>query len=142
MRLWSIHPCYLDTKGLLAVWREGLLAKNVLEGHTRGYKHHPQLIRFKNYENPTAAIHAFLSQIHIEATRRGYHFNPNKIIKHNLFHAIPVTKGQVMFEFCHLLNKLKTRDPQKYKEIVSIKMPVVNPLFSLVEGDIESWEKL
>ncbi|MDI3502728.1 MAG: hypothetical protein PWR13_285 [Archaeoglobi archaeon] len=27
MRLWSIHSKYLDAKGLVAVWREGLLAK-------------------------------------------------------------------------------------------------------------------
>ncbi|WP_368086417.1 pyrimidine dimer DNA glycosylase/endonuclease V [Nitrosomonas sp. Nm34] len=26
MRLWSIHPKYLDAKGLLALWREGLQA--------------------------------------------------------------------------------------------------------------------
>jgi len=30
MRLWSIHPKYLDRQGLLAVWRESLLAQSVL----------------------------------------------------------------------------------------------------------------
>nr|WP_243687290.1 pyrimidine dimer DNA glycosylase/endonuclease V [Methanobacterium formicicum] len=48
MRLWSLHPKYLDVKGLVALWREGLLARAVLKGKTKGYTNHPQLIRFKN----------------------------------------------------------------------------------------------
>ena len=47
MRLWSVHPKYLDSKGLVALWREALLAKQVLEGGTKGYRNHPQLDRFK-----------------------------------------------------------------------------------------------
>ena len=38
MRLWSIHPKYLGTKGLVALWREALLAQKVLQGNTKGYK--------------------------------------------------------------------------------------------------------
>jgi len=30
MRLWTIHPKYLDRQGLLALWREALLAQKVL----------------------------------------------------------------------------------------------------------------
>jgi hypothetical protein len=41
MRLWSIHPEYLDAKGLVALWREALLAQNVLQCNTKGYKKHP-----------------------------------------------------------------------------------------------------
>ena len=36
MRLWSLHPRYLDAKGLVALWREGLLAQAVLKGQTKG----------------------------------------------------------------------------------------------------------
>lgn len=32
MRLWTLHPKYLDTKGLVALWREALLAQKVLQG--------------------------------------------------------------------------------------------------------------
>ena len=46
MRLWSVHPRYLDTAGLTACWREALLAQKVLTGATRGYRRHPQLERF------------------------------------------------------------------------------------------------
>ncbi|MGP1680491.1 MAG: pyrimidine dimer DNA glycosylase/endonuclease V [Giesbergeria sp.] len=36
MRLWSLHPQYLDSKALVALRREGLLAQAVLAGLTRG----------------------------------------------------------------------------------------------------------
>jgi hypothetical protein len=48
MRLWSLHPQYLDPAGLVAVWREGLLARAVFAGQTTGYKHHPQLAHLTN----------------------------------------------------------------------------------------------
>ena len=37
MRLWTLHPKYLDPQGLVALWREALLARAVLQGKTRGY---------------------------------------------------------------------------------------------------------
>jgi hypothetical protein len=43
MRLWSLHPCHLDAKGLVALWREGLLAQKVQACETNGYRNHPQL---------------------------------------------------------------------------------------------------
>ena len=64
MRLWSLHPKYLDIKGLVACWREGLLARKVLLDQTKGYKNHPQLIRFnrsnlnrlESFFNPKAIL--------------------------------------------------------------------------------------
>nr|WP_253280607.1 pyrimidine dimer DNA glycosylase/endonuclease V [Arcanobacterium phocae] len=47
MRLWSIRPSQLDRAALIAGWREGLLAQKVLAGLTKGYRHHPQLERFR-----------------------------------------------------------------------------------------------
>jgi hypothetical protein len=41
---------YLDGRGLVALWREALLAQAVLRGRTRGYRH-PQLARFRSREN-------------------------------------------------------------------------------------------
>jgi len=60
MRLWTVHPRYLDTKGLLAAWREGLLAQKVLQDKTSGYRNHPQLLRFRATANPTASIASYL----------------------------------------------------------------------------------
>jgi len=144
MRLWSLHPKYLDTKGLLAVWREGLLAKKVLEGKTKGYKNHPQLIRFKNSKDPLLYINAYLYQIYLEASRRGYKFDLSKITPAEVEEKIPVTKGQVIYEFHHLLKKLEKRDKKKYEEIKNLNPDEieVNPIFKIVEGEIEHWEKL
>ncbi|MFI5209112.1 MAG: pyrimidine dimer DNA glycosylase/endonuclease V, partial [Gemmatimonadales bacterium] len=72
MRLWSLHPRYLDAKGLVALWREGLLAKAVLQGKTRGYRHHPQLERWMRAVDPVASMNAYLVEVWREADRRGY----------------------------------------------------------------------
>ena len=71
MRLWTLHPQYLDSKGLVAAWREALLAQKVLAGGTKGYRHHPQLHRFQSHPEPRAAIAAFLRAIADEAVHRG-----------------------------------------------------------------------
>jgi len=142
MRLWSIHPKYLDTKGLLAVWREGLLAKKVLEEKTKGYKNHPQLERFKKTENPILYINAYLFQIFLEAKRRGYNFDKDKILEAEIKNKIPVSEGQIYYEFQHLLKKLLKRDIKKYEEIKNTKKIEAHPIFKVIEGDIEPWERL
>ena len=141
MRLWTIHPEYLDRKGLLAVWREGLLAKKVLEGKTKGYKNHPQLNRFKKQKEPLEAINAYLYQIFLEAQRRGYRFNREKIEPLILKEKIPVNSGQVIYEFHHLLKKLEIRDKKTFEKIKNTRKIEVNPVFILKEGPIEEWEK-
>lgn len=142
MRLWSIHPKYLDKKGLLAVWREGLLAKKVLECKTKGYKNHPQLIRFRNYKNPIMAINAYLFEIYKEAKKRKYNFKKEKINHVRLKYKIPITSGQIEFEFKHLLKKLKLRDKERYKQIKLVKKVEVNPIFLVIRGKIEPWERI
>jgi len=144
LRLWSIHPKYLDRVGLLAVWREGLLAKRVLEGKTKGYRNHPQLLRFRRYENPLDLIDAYLYQIYLEAKRRGYAFNPSKIRMIELKGATKVTNGQLQYEFTHLLRKLMKRDKKKLEELKRIKPNQIepNPVFNIVEGEVEDWERV
>ncbi|MDH3947437.1 MAG: DNA lyase [Gammaproteobacteria bacterium] len=142
MRLWSIHPGYLDAKGLVALWREGLLAQNVLLGNTKGYKNHPQLLRFKNTNNPTGAIASYLRLINDEAHNRGYNFNRSKIVNKYYKSRILVTSGQVEFEFKHLLSKLKTRDPDLYKQLKMVKRIKLHPLFKKINGNIEEWENI
>ena len=140
MRIWSIHPSYLDSKGLVALWRETLLAQNVLKGKTKGYLNHPQLIRFKKTASPIGAIATYLSEIAEEADRRSYNFQKSKISPDRYTEKIPVTSGQLEYEFQHLLNKLETRDPEKYKAISGNKSILVHPVFQVVSGDVESWE--
>ncbi len=140
MRLWSIHPQYLDSKGLVALWREALLAQKVLQGETRGYKNHPQLIRFLNTSNPLGAIASYLRIVASEAKSRGYSFDTTKVAKKYYRGKIEVTKGQVEYEFNHLLNKLKSREPKLYESLKDEKTIKVNSMFRQVDGDIENWE--
>ncbi len=140
MRIWSLHPKYLDTKGLVALWRETLLAKNVLENKTKGYKNHPQLNRFKATARPIDAINQYLAEVYDEAVARNYHFNRDKIDWNFIPTTITVTNQQLDYEFQHLLKKLEQRDYEKYKKIVHIKSIVPANIFSVVEGDIEDWE--
>ena len=140
MRLWSLHPKYLDAKGLVALWRETLLAKHVLEGKTKGYTHHPQLIRFKQCKKPVEAVNLYLSQILKEADQRNYQFDRNKIDWRFKPLQLTVTNAQIEYEKQHLLKKLKLRDKQKYKEIKGLSKFEPHPIFAVVEGDIEEWE--
>lgn len=140
MRIWSLHPEYLDVKGLVALWRETLLAKKVLQGGTKGYTNHPQLARFKVAYNPLAAIDVYLAAIYGEATQRGYRFDCSKFDFHARHGALPVATGQIAFEVEHLLKKLKIRDYQRYLVLKSASQVVLHPLFTQVPGGVEPWE--
>lgn len=140
MRIWSLHPRYLDSKGLVALWRETLLAKHVLEGKTKGYQNHPQLQRFKTTSHPLHHINSYLSAVLEEARQRGYNFDESKIGYSGEVKYIPVTTGQIRFEQEHLLGKLRVRDLAKYHKLSETIDLQIHPLFSLIEGDVETWE--
>lgn len=142
MRLWSLHPKYLDSQGLVALWRETLLAQAVLHGKTRGYRNHPQLERFKHHATPLAAISAYLLAIHAEATARAYAFDKNKIILAQQALPLTVTDGQLHYEWRHLLAKLKERSPELYRQWQGIEQPEAHPLFHIHPGAVEPWERL
>ena len=142
MRIWSIHPKYLDTKGLLALWRETLLAKSVLSGETKGYKNHSQLDRFKAVNDPLNSINAYLDEVWKEAHSRGYRFNKGKIDPIHQIIQIPVNEGQIKYEVQHLLGKLKIRDQSKFDELLKVNAVDAHPLFMVVSGDVEKWEKV
>lgn len=142
MRIWSIHPKYLDAKGLVALWRETLLAKKVLQGRTKGYKNHPQLIRFANSVYTLDLIDQYLKTVFEEAFRRGYQFDYSKINVNASSGNIPVTKGQIAYEKKHLLKKLEIRDKRKFYELSQEKEIDPHPLFKFVEGEVEDWERL
>lgn len=138
MRIWSIHPKYLDNKRIVAVWRETLLAKAVLENKTKGYKNHPQLIRFKQQPSPLSFINTYLIHIHNEAKNRNYNFDKEKINQDETTNnKIKVTKQQLIYELNHLKNKLN--NPNHLNQIT---IPDPHPIFEVIEGEIESWEKV
>lgn len=142
MRLWSLHPRYLDAKGLTAVWREGLLAQQVLRGATKGWRRHPQLARFKVLPSPVAGVAAYLRFIQAEAERRGYHFDRDKIARTRPVPPLPVTRGQLQYELGHLRAKLAARDLRALEALRDVPDPAPHPLFYVVPGDVEAWERV
>lgn len=142
MRIWSLHPKYLDTKGLVALWREALLAKKVLEDKTKGYRNHPQLHRFNSTKKPLDAINYYLHHVWIEANARSYNFDKTKYSTKESIERITVTAKQIDFERKHLLEKVKLRDKKKHNEISVVNYYKPHPLFKLIEGEIEPWEKV
>ena len=142
MRLWSINPGYLDSKGLVALWREGLLAQKVLLGETKGYKNHPQLDRFKEQNDPVASIGRYLHAVYLEAKNRGYNFDKSKIVSIEFVKDIPVTAGQAEYEYWHLVSKIEKRDPKWYEDLNVKYIRFLHPMFCEIEGDVEPWEKI
>jgi len=141
MRLWTLHPKYLDPQGLVALWREGLLAQAVLRGRTRGYRHHPQLTRFKSHATPRSAINAYLGVVLSEADARGYQFDRRKVAASRSRIILRTTRGQLTYEWEHLLRKLRKRSPALHRRWQFERRPQAHPLFRVVPGRIEDWEK-
>ncbi len=142
VRLWSLHPRHLDTRGLLAVWREGLLAQKVLQGRTKGYRHHPQLERFRASRRPLSAIGFYLLRVVEEAARRGYSFDRRRIGRRPRSRPVlKVTRGQLEYEAAHLRAKLRRRAPDWLRAQGGLENSTPHPLFRVVSGGVESWEK-
>jgi len=139
VRLWSLHPRYLDPPGLVALWREGLLAQAVLAGRTRGYTRHPQLDRFRHARDPVAAIATYLAAIAREARRRGYDFDVSRLRAERTRARLRVSDGQLRYEADHLRAKLRRRNPAW---LAGVETPAAHPLFVVVEGGIAEWERV
>lgn len=144
VRIWSLHPQHLDRMGLLACWRETLLAQAVLAGRTRGYQHHPQLERFRAQPSPLDSIGAYLTAVSEEAMARGYRFDAKRILRPLVREVapplIPVTDEQLAYEWRHLGRKLNERSPE-FAERWERGEPQAHPLFTVVPGALESWER-
>ena len=97
MRIWTLHPRYLDPQGLVALWRESLLARAVLRGETKGYRHHPQLHRFQEQPAPRSAINGYLAGVLSEAQARGYSFDVSKVGPIRSRARINCTEGQLQY---------------------------------------------
>ena len=143
MRLWTVHPKYLDAQGLVALWREGLLARAVLRGRTRVYRRHPQLARFRAHRTPRCALNAYLEAVAAEATRRGYAFDRSRIgpVRLRARPLLRATRGQLAHEWRHLLSKLARRSPALHRRWRAERRVQPHPLFRLVRGGVEPWER-
>jgi hypothetical protein len=141
VRLWTLHPRYLDSAGLVALWREALLARAVLAGNTRGYRHHPQLARFRAQADPVGCVNRYLAAVYDEATRRGYRFDDRKLAPAVTGGPIAETRGQMEAEWTHLLDKLRRRTPERYRALRALRRPRAHPLFRIVPGVAREWER-
>jgi len=142
VRLWTLHPKYLDPQGLVALWREALLARSVIRGLTKGYRHHPQLTRFQAHVAPKAAISSYLAAVCEEATARGYSFDLSKVGPARSPIHIPATTGQIDYEWEHLLRKLRNRNPAVFSRWKGLEVREPHPMFKVVSGPIEPWERV
>jgi len=136
-----VHPRYLDAAGLVGVWREALLARAVLRGRTAGYRHHPQLARFREQDRPVACVNEYLTGVYDEALRRGYAFDRRKLVRSSRQEFIRETRGQLSYEWDHLLAKLRRRDPEAYQRLSPLTRPASHPLFRIVPGSVRDWER-
>jgi len=141
MRLWTVHPKYLDARGLGALWREALLARAVLRGKTRGYTRHPQLQRFQQASSPIRTLNAYLAAVYTEALRRGYHFDKSKLGRRAIVPRLAATRGQLAYEWTHLRRKLRRRSAAWLGSLGAVSFPEVHPLFRISSGPVASWER-
>ena len=142
MRLWTLHPKYLDAQGLVALWREALLAREVLRGRTNGYRQHPQLMRFQSCASPRTAINRYLALVYAEARSRGYAFDKSKLGREGSRQRILVTDGQLQYEWRWLLSKLQWRSPSVHSCHLGVSHPVAHSLFRITPGPIAEWERV
>ena len=148
MRLWTIHPKFLDRQGLLGLWLEGIVAQNALSGLKKGYSNHPQLNRFKAQEVPLSFLGSYLEVVAKEGHSRGYNLRLDRVTINRTEDKIPVTIGQVHYEFQHLSAKLSRRDKEAYQKLQAIQTggktlsELIHPIFMVVPGEIEAWERI
>lgn len=141
MRLWTLHPRYLDPRGFCGLWREALLAQAVLLGNTKGYRNHPQLERFNQHPDSVEAIATYLVGLYEESLVRGYNFDVSKVGDPSACARIPETEGQLAWELEHLKAKLRVRSPEFYDSLSILLEPEPHPMFEIVAGPVRSWER-
>jgi hypothetical protein len=126
----------------VALWREALLARAVLRGETRGYKHHPQLQRFASHASPRSAISAYLRAVYEEAVERCYDFDRRKMGPNRSVARIAVARGQLLYEWQHLSRKLSARSPKVHARWHDVAEPANHPLFRVKAGPVAEWERV
>ena len=79
--------------------------------------------------------------MHAEAAARGYRFDAGKISAGRTASRIAVTRGQLDFEWHHLMAKLEARAPERWRTMSASDAVVPHPLFRMVPGEVADWER-
>jgi hypothetical protein len=88
------------------------------------------------------AVGYYLKELYFESQIRGYNYNYSKILYPDaVVEPIFLSQGQIDYEFMILQERLKVRTPKKYEENLGVSDPLSHPLFKIVPGLPEKWEK-
>lgn len=141
VRLWSVHPRYLDPAGLCGLWREALLAQAVVGGEKKGYRRHPQARRVLEERDPRGAIRSYLRGVWEEGCRRGYRLDPRRIAWWDREARMTVPRGQLEYELVLLAVKLEARAPCLAGRLPSLEDVLPHPALDVAEGGLAWWER-
>jgi hypothetical protein len=135
MRIWTVHPRYLDVKGFVALWRETLLGMETLKKHVKcqhyipWYKH-PQLAPFKAQSDPILYISNYLYLVLEESRRRNYNFDGSKLDAIPYCENLPLIKASrevLVHEWLVCLGRYRVRSPKWFEEVKDISPLEVDP---------------
>jgi len=87
------------------------------------------------------AIADYLAGVWAESERRGFNFDHRKIGSRRGAGRLTVTRGQLDYESELLCRKLKKRLREKCPELSSLGQVRPHPLFIVVDGEVEEWER-
>jgi hypothetical protein len=161
MRLWSFHPRYLDNIGLSRAINESISGYKALEDWQRdqkqivplhdneyppSWKNHSQLVRFK-IDDGDKHLQDYIDVVlscYVDRKLKSYNSKTIRFMTAHLYHLrqLTVTNEQLLYEWQHYLKKIQKRSPKLYEEYILINTPIAHPLFKVVSGEIESWEKV
>ena len=71
-----------------------------------------------------------------------FNFNSTKFRKPIVPFFLTVSEGQIIFEFEHLLFKLRGREINLYKTLKETTTIIPHPMFKTIKGNIEKWERV
>ena len=140
MRLWSLHPRYLDPQG----WSrcgETLLARKVLRGETRGYRHHPQLQRFREARDPQSAIDAYLPRSTPRRRRAATRSTRTSSMPTRARKDPGRARATRRARMGHLIAQARVAQPGAHVRWRELQRPRTHPSFRVVAGGVADWER-
>ena len=83
----------------------------------------------------------YLDAVRQEGDSRGYALAAERINRARCGGRLTVSRGQIEHEWRHLRRKLTARDPRWLAALGPVTRPRAHPLFRVVAGEVEDWER-